>query len=168
MMQTMREQRQEVLSALRSRPASGRLVIRISRDVSKWENTPADLEMRAGDVLVIPERPNHVLVSGQVYTPTAIGFSPGKPAEWYLRQAGGPTQQANKKDIFIVRANGSVVGRGEAMGGLWKEGVLSTRLQPGDSVVVPEKISVGSQTWRTVLGIAQLASSAAVTAAVIP
>jgi protein involved in polysaccharide export with SLBB domain len=157
-LQAMEQQRQQILASLRSHPASGRQVIRISADVSKWENTPADIEMRAGDVLVVPKRPTFVMVNGQVYNATAISYTRGREAGWYLRQAGGPTQSANKKGIFILRADGSVVGRA---GGLWRENVLSTRLQPGDSIVVPEKITGGSMLWKNLMGGAQLASSAA-------
>ena len=158
--QAMQQQRQEILGQLRNHPASGRLVITIGPDIGKWENTPADVEMRAGDVLVIPKRPDFVLVSGQVFNAAAITYAPGRRAEWYLRQAGGPTQTANKKSIFIVRADGSVVGSGQ---GPWRGGVLGVTLQPGDSIVVPEKIVGGSSLWKNLLGIAQLASSTAVT-----
>src|SRR5208337_1666707 len=106
-LQAMEQQRQQILASLRSHPASGRLVIRISANVSRWENTAADIEMRAGDVLVVPKRPNFVLVNGQVYNATAISYREGKAADWYLRQAGGPTQSANKKGIFILRTDGS-------------------------------------------------------------
>ena len=108
--QAMQQQRQEILGALRSHHASGRLVIKIGSDIAKWENTPADVEMRAGDTLVIPKRPDFVLVNGQVFNASAITYSPGRSAGWYLRQAGGPTRTADKKSIFVVRANGSVVG----------------------------------------------------------
>src|ERR1019366_4395485 len=80
--QSIQQQRQQVLTALRSHPASGRLVIHISPDISKWENTPADIELRAGDTLVIPKRPNFVMVSGQVYNPTAISYVPGRDLGW--------------------------------------------------------------------------------------
>jgi protein involved in polysaccharide export with SLBB domain len=158
-------QQQQMLASLRSHPASGRLVIHISADISQWENTPADMEMRAGDRLVIPKRPNFVLVSGQVYNPTAITFLPGKSAGYYLRQAGGPTDMANKKEIFVVRANGSVVGRGN--GGIWKESVLALRLQPGDSVVVPDKLIGASAFWRNFAAIAQVMSALSVAGAVL-
>jgi protein involved in polysaccharide export with SLBB domain len=164
MLQAMQQQQQQTLAALRSHPASGRLVIKISPDISKWENTPADIEVRAGDVLSIPKRPNFVLVSGQVYNASAISYESGKSAAWYLRRAGGPTEMANKKAIFIVRADGSVLG--DSGSGWWKGSVLSVRLQPGDSVVVPEKIIGGSSVWKNLVSIAQFASSAAVTAAV--
>lgn len=160
-LQAMEQQRQQILASLRSHPASGRLVIRISTEVSKWENTSADVEMRAGDVLEIPKRPNFVTVGGQVYNPTAISYVAGRDANWYLRQAGGPTQTANKKAIFILRVDGSVVSRNDSLGILWKGDVLSMHLRPGDSIVVPEKISGGSMFWRNLMTSAQLASSAA-------
>ncbi len=160
-LQAMEQQRQQILASLRSHPASGRLVIRISPDISKWENTAADIEMRAGDVLQIPKRPAFVMVGGQVFNSTAISYVQGKPADWYLRQAGGPTQTANKKDIFILRVDGSVVGRGDSFGGMWKGNVLSTHLRPGDSIVVPEKMSGGSMFWKNLMTGAQLASSTA-------
>jgi protein involved in polysaccharide export with SLBB domain len=163
-MQAMEQQRQQILASLRSHPASGRLVIRISADVSRWQNTPVDIEIRAGDVLIVPKRPDFVMVSGQVYNATAITYLQWKEANWYLRRAGGPTESANKKGIFILRADGSVVGHG---GGAWKENVLSARLQPGDSIVVPEKISSGSMFWRNLMTGAQLAASVGLTAAVL-
>ena len=103
-------QQERVLQALKNQPATGRLVIRISPDVTHWENTTADIEVRAGDTLTIPKKPSFVLVSGQVYNASALTFQPGKNAGWYLRQAGGPTDLANRKEIFIVRADGSVLG----------------------------------------------------------
>ncbi len=155
------EQRKQVLAELRGQPASGRLVIHISPDLKKWENTSADIEMRAGDVLFVPKRPNFVMVTGQVYNATAISYAKGKNAGWYLGQAGGPTQSANRKAIFILRADGSVVGRGSSFGGLWAGNLLSTQLRPGDSIIVPEKISGGSMFWKNLLTGAQLASSPA-------
>ncbi len=160
-MQAMEQQRAQILSALRSHPSSGRLVIRISADMAKWENTPADIEMRAGDVLLVPKRPNFVMISGQVYNATAISFVGGRDANWYLRQAGGPTDSANKKGIFILRADGSVVGRGDSLGRLWSGNVLGARLHPGDSIIVPEKITGGSMFWRNLMTGAQLATSTA-------
>ena len=163
-LQLIAQQQNEVLARLRSQPASGRMVIHINADIASWENTPADIEVRAGDVLRIPKRPGFVLVSGQVYNPSAITYAPGKTAAWYLRRAGGATEIANKKEIFIIRANGSVVGHES---GLWLDhNVLSTRLDPGDAVVVPQKIIGASLFWRNLLTVAQITSSIAVTAAV--
>jgi protein involved in polysaccharide export with SLBB domain len=163
-LQLIAQQQEQVLARLKSQPASGRLVIRITNEIASWENTPADIEVRAGDVLRIPKRPGFVLVSGQVYNSSAITFTPDKTARWYLQRAGGATEIANKGGIFIIRSNGSVVGRGSAS---WLgHDVLATKLEPGDVVVVPQKIIGASIFWRNLLTVAQITSSIAITAAV--
>ncbi len=164
MLQALQQQQTQTLNQLRSRPATGRLVITISSNVSEWENTAADIYLRAGDVVTIPRKPNFVLAYGQVYNPTAITYAPGKPAEWYLSRAGGPTELALKKAIYVIRANGSVV---SSQGSGWfKGGVLNTKLLPGDVIVVPEKALGGSSAWKTTLETAQLLASLAVAAGV--
>jgi protein involved in polysaccharide export with SLBB domain len=153
------------LDELESTPPAGRLVIHVSKDVRRWANTPADLEIRAGDTLFIPKTPNYVMVNGQVYNPTAITYRPGKSAGWYLRQAGGPTNMAGRKAVFVVRADGSVVGAKGS--GEWFTGdVLSAELRPGDMVFVPEKAMGGPPLWKNTLQAAQLLSSVAVAVSV--
>jgi protein involved in polysaccharide export with SLBB domain len=162
-LQLLLQQQNLVLQRLRSQPAVGRMVIKIGSDIASWADTDADIELRAGDVLTVPKRPGFILVSGQVYNATAITYVPGKDAGWYLRNVGGATDLANRKEIFVVRANGLVVGR---RSGQWhREDVLSTRLYPGDVVVVPQKIVGGSAFWKNMLATAQVASSIAFTGA---
>jgi protein involved in polysaccharide export with SLBB domain len=140
------------------------MVIQIGADIGSWTKTPADVELRPGDELIIPKQPGFVLVTGQVYNSTALTFAPGKTAEWYLENAGGTNASANRKEIFVIRANGSVVGRHS--GNLFHGDVLTTRLNPGDVVVVPQKIIGGSVFWRNLLATGQLAASFAVSAGV--
>jgi hypothetical protein len=161
-LQMIMAQQTQVVARLKSQPPTGRLVIKISPDIATWEGTPTDIEMRAGDVLSIPKRPGFVLVSGQVYNAAALTFVPGKSAGWYLRHAGGATNLANSKEIFVIRANGSVVGR--RSGEWYNDNVLDTRMEPGDVVVVPQKIIGGSMFWRNMLATAQVLSSIAITA----
>jgi protein involved in polysaccharide export with SLBB domain len=110
-LQVLMQQQNQVLLRLRSQPAVGRLVIKISADIPSWAGTPADIELRSGDVLTVPKRPGFILISGQVYNSSAITYVPGKDAGWYLRRAGGATDLANRKEVFVIRANGLVVGR---------------------------------------------------------
>lgn len=159
------QQQQMILKRLREQPVSGRQVIRISPNISEWENSPLDIELRAGDELIIPKTPTFVAVEGQVNSPSAITFIPGKKAEWYLRRAGGPTEFANQKGAFIVRADGSVVGRG-GDSSWWGGGVMSTTLQPGDTVVIPERIITDNALWRNLMNSAQVISSVAIAARV--
>ncbi|HEV2132757.1 MAG TPA: SLBB domain-containing protein [Terracidiphilus sp.] len=163
-LKAMQQQQQEILTALRNHPSSGRMVIKISADVDKWANTPADVELMPGDELEIPKRPDFVLVNGQVYNATGITYRPGKDAGWYLRQAGGVTRSGDRRQLFILRADGSVIGN--RRGTVFDSGILSARMRPGDSIIVPEKLMGGSQLWRNLLGTAQIMSSVAITGAV--
>ncbi|HET9364469.1 MAG TPA: sugar transporter, partial [Candidatus Angelobacter sp.] len=156
---------QQLLNRLKQIQPSGRMLIHITEPIEKWANTIADVEVRPGDAIYIPKKPNFVMVAGQVYNPTAITFSPGKHANWYLKQAGGPTSLANKKDIFVVRANGTVVGRGS--GEWWSGNVLGATLQPGDTVFVPDKAGGGSALFKNLSQSMGLLSGAAVAVAAI-
>ena len=155
------QQWQSSIDQLTANPPVGRVSIRISSEIERWKNTSADIEVRAGDTLVIPKRPGFVMVSGQAFNPTAIAYRPGRSANWYLNRAGGPTPMANKKGIFVIRANGTVIG---GKSGLWSGDSLSAALQPGDIVVVPEKALAGNVPWQNILLLAQVVSSIALTA----
>jgi protein involved in polysaccharide export with SLBB domain len=163
-LETIKTQQDEVIAELRSHPPTGRMVIQITDDIDQWAGTSADIELRRGDVVTIPKRPGFVLVTGQVYNATALAFSPDRTAGWYLSHAGGANATADRKEIFIIRANGSVIGRRSA--GRFEGDVLSTRLNPGDVVVVPQKIIGASVFWRNLIATGQIAASVALTAGV--
>jgi protein involved in polysaccharide export with SLBB domain len=161
--QAATQQRQRVLEALRRAPVSGRLVVHVRQGQKDFENSPDDIELRAGDALQIPKQPGFVLIVGQVYNSNAITYTPRKSARWYLSRAGGATQLANYKAIFIVRADGGVTsGHGE----MWSGGVASALIGPGDTIVVPEKTVLGGSGWKNLVAVAQIAQAAALTAAV--
>jgi len=162
--QAAMQQRQRALDGLRRAPVSGRLVIHLRPDHKGFEGSPDDIELRAGDSLAIPKQPGGVLVIGQVYNANALTYMPGRNAGWYLSRAGGATQLANKTAIFIVRSDGSVTSGKQGV--LWSGSVLSATMGPGDTIVVPEKPVLGSTTLKNVLSVAQIASSAALVAAV--
>jgi protein involved in polysaccharide export with SLBB domain len=156
------------ITQLQSIAPIGRVVIHITPEMKHWQSTPADISMRDGDTLVVPKKAEFVMVSGQVYNPTAVGYRPGHSAKWYLSQAGGITQVADKKAVFVVRADGSVIASKNNSGGLFSGDPLSTTLRPGDSIVVPEKApKIGSRNWQNTLQTAQLLSSIAVAVAYI-
>lgn len=107
------------------------------------------------------------MVSGQVFNQTAISYRPGRSARWYLSQAGGLTQIADKDAVFVVRADGSVIAS-KNNSGWWAGNPLSAALKPGDSIVVPEKTPrIGTRNWTTALQAAQIATSVALTIAYI-
>lgn len=163
-METGYEQWQDTLRTLVHNPPVGRVVVHISSKINRWAHSPDDIQVRSGDVLIVPKRPSYVMVQGQVYNPTAASYQPGRSAKWYLSQAGGPTNLANRKAIFVIRADGSVVG---AQGfSLWRGNPLDATLYPGDTVVVPEKPVIASPQWKSIFQSAQVISSI-VTSAVL-
>lgn len=145
----------DTVEKLETIPAFGRMVIHIS-SAKAWIHTPADVQLRKGDSIYIPKKPNFVMIQGAVYNQTAISFRPGKSASWYLHQAGGATSSGDKKNIFIVRANGTVAGGAR---GLFSAGALDAPMQPGDMIVVPSKALGGGFKWRETLQVAQLVSA---------
>jgi len=155
------EQYQATLQKLQNAPPQGRMVVHISSNLKHWTNSSSDVQVRAGDTLYVPKRPGVVLVDGAVYNPTGITFKPGKSAGWFLNQAGGPTQTANKKGVFVIRADGSVAG---GPGGLFGGGAESVAMQPGDMVVVPEKVFTISRAWQNTATAAQIVTAVAIAA----
>ena len=155
------------LQQLEAITPAGRVVIHIPSDFKRLAKAPADIQLRDGDVLIIPKKANYVVVSGQVFNPTAVGYLPGRSARWYLSQAGGLTQIGDRSAVFVVRADGSVLSA-KNNSGIWHGDPLSAVLRPGDSIVVPEKApKVAPRNWATILQAAQVASSAALTIAYI-
>jgi len=161
-------QTDSTLSQLSTNPPSGRVVIHISSDISHWKGTPADIALRDGDILMIPKKANVVMVNGQVFNPTAISAQSGRSAKWYLSQAGGLTPIADKRAVFVIRADGSVLSAKNNGGGWLSGDPLNASLRPGDTVVVPEKTpKIGGINWTTIMQTAQVASSVALAVAYI-
>jgi polysaccharide export outer membrane protein len=156
------------LEQLATKEPVGRVVIHIQKDIKTWKGTTADVTVRDGDELFIPKNPSTILVTGQVFNPTAIGLQSDRSARWYLSQAGGLTPMADKKAVFVVRADGSVISAKNNSTGWWMGDPLSASLRPGDTVVVPEKaLKVGGPNWQTVIQAGQLAASLALAIAYI-
>ncbi len=127
----------QLITRMRGFKATGRVVLHLqpgSNDLSKL----ADLPLEDGDRFVVPARPATVNVFGAVYNQTSFLHEPALRLEDYLRQAGGPTRTADKGHIFIIRADGSVVPKQGS--GLFRRTFESTRLNPGDSIVMPERL----------------------------
>ena len=159
------QQLETTLDRLQGTPPSGRMVIGISSNLKRWENTPNDIVLRSGDTLVVPKAPNFVLVSGAVYDETAVTYRPGKSAKWYLSQAGGPTPLADKRSIFVIRADGSIVS-GQSSNGWFVGSPLNVALRPGDMVVAPEEAVGQSQKWKTLMQTVTTISSIGTSAAI--
>lgn len=90
----------------------------------------ADLVLREGDVLMVPEYNNTVKVNGAVMMPNTVSYAKGKSVKYYLSQAGGYSVNAKKNQKFIIYMNGQVA---EVKGNGKKQ------IEPGCEIVVPNK-----------------------------
>ena len=90
----------------------------------------ADLVLREGDVLTVPEYNNTVKVNGAVIMPNTVSYAKGKSVKYYLNQAGGYSANAKKSQKFIIYMNGQVA---EVKGSGKKQ------IEPGCEIVVPNK-----------------------------
>ena len=124
-----------------------------------------DLTLEDGDRLVVPAKPSNVNVVGSVYDPSSFLFDGSARVSSYLKLAGGPNRDADRKHVFIVRADGAVLSK-EASTSFWGNTFADENINPGDTIVVPEKVYKGSGA-RAFANYAQLFSSLAFTGAVL-
>lgn len=90
----------------------------------------ADLVLREGDVLTVPEYNNTVKVNGAVMMPNTVSYAQGKSVKYYLNQAGGYSVNAKKNQKFIIYMNGQVAK---------VKGSGKKQIEPGCEIVVPNK-----------------------------
>ena len=130
---------QELSARLQQIRATGRIVLQFRPSSSKINDIPP-MNLENGDHFVVPTEPATVSVVGAVYDQNSFLYSPGLPVSRYLRLAGGSDRDADAHHSFVIRADGSVVGRSSMKNqGAWSKSFDDLRLYPGDTLVVPEK-----------------------------
>ncbi len=142
-------QARSAISRLRRREPVGRIVLDLRPDSQGVDSVP-DLALEDGDRFVVPRVPSNVNVEGQVYSANAFVYRPHRRVIDYLRQAGGPDRQADRRRAFVLRADGSVVSRQYGHGNF-----EHVQLYPGDTLVVPPTLNKRS-VLRTVVDAATI------------
>lgn len=90
----------------------------------------SDVVLREGDILNIPEYSSTISISGEVHHPITVSYEKGKNVKYYIKHAGGYSNNANKKGVYIIYMNGSVVNVSKSS---------SKVVEPGCEIVVPRK-----------------------------
>ena len=125
---------QQLIEQLRNTKPVGRLVIDLRQVVNGHPGGADDVLLRNGDMLLIPKRTQEITILGEVQSPTSHIYRPGLSRNDYIAKSGGTTRKADRKRIYVVRANGDVVS-GERSG--WFRRSQSVDIRPGDTIVVP-------------------------------
>ena len=102
-------------------------------DLKKAVDNPgcdADIALREGDKLIVPEYTATVKISGEVRFPVTVTYLDGKKLNYYIKHAGGYADRAKKNSVYAIYMNG----------GVKKISKLSSKdIQPGMEIVVPAK-----------------------------
>jgi protein involved in polysaccharide export with SLBB domain len=155
----------DLVTRLRQLRARGRIVLNLAPGSHSAADLP-DIPLEDGDKLVIPATPSTIQVIGAVFNQNAFLYHSAARASEYLRYAGGPMREADRGQIFILRADGSVSSRGEKQSIFAAGNFENARLYPGDTIVVPEKI-VRPSALRDLTAWTQVMSQLAISAAAI-
>jgi protein involved in polysaccharide export with SLBB domain len=127
----------QLLATLGQIRATGRVVLQFKPESSGLESIPP-IALEDGDQFNVPPEPSTVNVVGAVYDQNAFLFADGRRVAAYLHQAGGPNKNADRKHEFVIRADGEVVSH-DMTKGLWGNEFDDLAMNPGDTIVIPEK-----------------------------
>ncbi|WP_457755000.1 SLBB domain-containing protein [Thermovibrio ammonificans] len=157
------EAKRKLLAELEKVQVTGRISgIKVPFDLEKLKNSPYNILLEDGDRIIVPKRPQSVLIFGEVYNPSAFVYKKGITVRDCIALAGGLTRDADKENIFVIKADGTTVSSNEGSSLISWDGVrkrfiwggsssiLDYKLQPGDAVIVPTKIHVPIM-WRPLI-----------------
>lgn len=127
---------QAVINQFKAMTPDGRMVLPVSPDST---SLPGGLVLQNDDRIYVPPQPTTVGVFGSVFQSGSFMYRPGVKLSDYVKLAGGPMRMADPGDMFVIRANGSVVSRRQYHGQFERMDAL-----PGDVIFVPVKTSTSS------------------------
>ena len=134
---------------------------RIAGDFSPFSKSISKTTLFDGDEIIIPKKTNVVNVIGSVLNPIAFEFDEKISIEDAIKKAGGYQPYADKKRVYVIRANGLVEKSARNVF------VGNSKLVPGDTVVVPRKVSTDNPVIRSLLPVMQILSDLSFSAAAL-
>lgn len=135
------ERQRALAQRMRSIKAEGRIVLELEDSKAQVKDLPS-LALQDGDSVYIPRRPGTVDVMGAVFQQNAFIYRPTRTVADYVGLAGGATGTSDKSEMYVLRADGTA--RSHSSAG-WFSGLGSAFVNPGDTIVIPEKIE--RQSW---------------------
>ena len=95
----------------------------------KHPGSDADMILREGDRLIVPQYNSTVKINGAVMYANTVAYEKGKSISRYIDEAGGFASDANKSKAYIIYMNGKVAKVGHG-----------AKVQPGCEIVIPAKM----------------------------
>ena len=133
--QKIQERQLERLKTLRS---NGRISLELPTARVGLSDLPP-LPLENGDAIHVPSQPGFVSVVGEIYSDNAVIYRPGRTVGDVFVSAGA-SNNAELKNAFVLRADGSVTTARDSNGLFSTGGFDSVELMPGDTVVVPARL----------------------------
>ena len=132
--------RAKSIATMRSTVATGRITLGLNRNLTQPQSLP-NLVLKDGDSFFVPSTISEVHVMGEVFNQQSTIWKPGNTILDKMASAGGPTRHADMKQIFVIRADGTVTSYG-----LHGRKFIRLSMYPGDTLVVPEKLDFAN--WK--------------------
>ncbi len=129
---------QAQLSRLSRLQPNGRIALELNPNDKTVDSLP-DVPLDHGDRISVPPRPGFVTVAGAVVNTNAFLWKPGRKAGDYLKLAG-TDEAADPSNMFILRADGTVVHAGDRRGFFGGSNLEAQEMQPGDALIVPNQL----------------------------
>ena len=134
---------------------------RLAGDFSPKSRTSFNTILYDGDSLLVPKIANSVNIYGEVLNPLSFEYTKNLTVKSAINQAGGYKQFADKRRIYVIRANGIVKTANS------KFFTRNIKLKPGDTIVIPTKIRTNNYAIQAVSSFTQILSDLAFSAAAL-
>ena len=168
------EQKQKLVEVIRALKATGRMTIYLSH-LRLLKGSEYDIELEDKDAILIPQKNSVVNVVGAVMAQGSYIYSEKLGYQDYIAETGGYSRYADTDSIFVMKVDGSArkLARGFMNWSPSRErwelagyGEEIRQIEPGDTIVVPEKVE--RIAWlREIRDITQIMMNAAVTAGIV-
>ena len=156
------QQQSAFIDKLRQIKPVGRVVLGFNDAKVSLKDIP-NLPMENGDTIYVPPSSHTVEVIGQVYNPASFVYYPHLSVNDYIGWAGSENDYADTSNEYILRADGRLYSKQRAG---WFGAFGSRTLDPGDAIIVPQQVQIGS-TLQNVLNWTQILANFGTAAAAI-
>jgi len=169
------EHRKQLLEKMSAAKAKGRMVVKLA-SMEELKGSPYDITLESEDFIFIPQRPSVLNVAGSVVNPASFIYDPEVNVSEYIKKSGGSNEYADMDKAYVIKVDGSALSAENLkrwrlvdwneQSRSWDFGSAYSALDPGDTIVVPEKTD--RIAWmREVKDLTQILYQIAVTAGVV-